>query len=290
MITFSNGHSFEYIAASGALGFDGRGWLWERPLRWAGLLDSSLFTVVVKTLTRYPRKGNLRWRNPFECVRFLRGGVANAVGLTNPGVEWWCEKIGTSIDSRKIPIIVSIAGEPRELAEMAEMLNSFDLVGLEINASCPNVGECLIDNTQQTMEGLRWVKKISRFPIILKLSVVKNVETIARQTDGLVEALSINSVPWSVIFPNRPSPFVHLGTDGAVSGSIVQWYNWHLAARLVRISKIPVIGPDIWDYDDIAMIREFGVKAISFGSVFLRYPWRPTLFVKRKLKATYHII
>ena len=61
MIRLSNGREFEYMAASGALAYDGRGWWWEWPLRWCGLLDPSLFTIVTKTLTRHPRRGNLRW-------------------------------------------------------------------------------------------------------------------------------------------------------------------------------------------------------------------------------------
>ena len=59
MITLSNGHSFEYMIASGALGFDGKGWIWERPLVWLGLVRPDLFTVVIKTLTRNPRPGSL---------------------------------------------------------------------------------------------------------------------------------------------------------------------------------------------------------------------------------------
>ena len=71
MLTLSNGHSFTFMAASGALAFDGEGWPWEQPLRCLGLLDPSLFTIVTKTLTRHPRKGNLRWYNPFRVVRPL---------------------------------------------------------------------------------------------------------------------------------------------------------------------------------------------------------------------------
>src|SRR3990167_3064599 len=87
MIRFSNGHTFEYIVASGALSFDGKGWSWEQPWRWIGLLDPTLFTSVTKTLTLQSTKGNLRWYNPFRCLRLVRGGVVNAVGLSNPGID-----------------------------------------------------------------------------------------------------------------------------------------------------------------------------------------------------------
>ncbi|HEY4504003.1 MAG TPA: hypothetical protein VJJ28_02755 [Candidatus Paceibacterota bacterium] len=87
MITLANGHKFKYMVASGALAFDGKGWPWERPLVWLGLIKPELFTVVIKSLTRTSRVGNLRWWKPWTCVRLIPGGSVNKVGLTNPGIE-----------------------------------------------------------------------------------------------------------------------------------------------------------------------------------------------------------
>lgn len=280
MIVLSNSHRFEYMAASGALAFDGLGWPWEKPLKLFGLFDPSLFTVVIKTLTLRPRRGNLRWYNPFGCIKILSEGTVNAVGLTNPGVEWWCQKVGPRIDSTKIPIVGSILGEPDELVIMARMLNNFDLVGLEINASCPNTQDDLLVNTEKIIESCKVVKSISRFPVILKLSVVHDTRNIVDRVEGLIEAFSINSVPWSVVFPEQRSPLAHLG-GGGVSGKVAQPFTWKLAEELLKITEIPIVGPSVWNYKDIDKLRAIGAKAISFGSIFLRYPWRPTLFVKR---------
>lgn len=280
MIRLSNGHTFEYMAASGALGFDGSGWPWERPLLWAGLLDPSVFTTVIKTLTLEPREGNLRWYNPFGCIRFLPGGTLNAVGLTNPGIDWWRQEVGPSVNSNKRPLVGSILGEVWELARMAQMLNQFDLVGLEINASCPNTSEDILTNTSKVVESCEAVWAYSRFPIILKLSVVHNVKTIVSEVEGMVEAISINSVPWSTAFPNRKSPLAHLG-GGGISGKIAQPFTWKLVNTLVESTHLPVIGPSVWDYGDIETLRIIGASAIGFGSIFLRYPWRPTAFVRR---------
>jgi dihydroorotate dehydrogenase (NAD+) catalytic subunit len=279
----NNGHIFEFMAASGALAFDGLGWPWEQPLRWTGLLDETVFTTVIKTLTLKPHQGNLRWYNPFRCIRFLPGGVLNAVGLTNPGIEWWCRKIGPHIDSDRAPLMGSILGEPKELILMAKILNDFNLVGIEINASCPNTQDDVLTNTVKVIDGCRAVKSISRFPIILKLSVVHDIQKIVEGVEGLVETFSINSVPWSVIFPRQRSPLVHLG-GGGVSGKIAQPYTWGLVKRLVELTDIPVIGPSVWDFEDIEKLRGLGAEAISFGSVFLKYPWRPTMFVRRDKK------
>ena len=119
MITLSNGHRFEYMAASGALAFDGKGWPWERPLVWSGLIRPELFTVVIKTLTRQPRKGNLRWWKPWTCTRLIPGGAVNKIGLTNPGIEWWCAHVGPRLNFARQPLVGSIYGEENELVEMA---------------------------------------------------------------------------------------------------------------------------------------------------------------------------
>ena len=281
MIKLSNGHSFEYMAASGALAFDGSGWFWEKPLRWLGLFDPTSFTVVIKTLTWQPRRGNLRWYNPFGCIRLLPGGTVNAVGLTNPGIEWWCRNIGPHTDSTRIPLVGSILGEPNELAVMAKMLNDFNLVGLEVNASCPNTGDDLLTNTAKVVQGCQAVRSVSRFPIILKLSVGHEVERILRAVEDAVEAFSINSVPWTVVYPQRRSPLAHLG-GGGVSGKIAQPFTWKLVKKLSEMTEIPVIGPSVWDFEDIARLRNLGAKAISFGAIFLRYPWRPILFIRKE--------
>lgn len=283
MIRFSNGHAFEYMTASGALSFDGKGWLWEQPWRLIGLLDPTLFTSVTKTLTLRPTEGNLRWYNPLRCLRLVQGGVVNAVGLSNPGIGWWCKRIGPSVDSTKIPLVSSIFGEPEELAEMARILNGFDLVGLEINTSCPNTETCILQDTARIIASCEAVKSSSSFPIILKISVAHDVSTIVREVGSLVEAISINSVPWAIAFPNRQSPLENLG-GGGVSGKVAQQFTWGLVKQLTELVTIPVIGPSVWDFDDLRKVRNLGAKAISFGSIFMYHPWRPTLYVRKELK------
>lgn len=290
MIKLSNGHEFEYMAASGALGFDGKGWPWEQPLKFRipgiiePLLDPSLFTTVIKTLTFMPRKGNLRWYNPMGCVRFLNKGTLNAIGLTNPGIKWWCEEIGPKIDSSKRPIVGSVFSDDiEEMVEMALMLNDFDLVGLEINRSCPNTGGDCLQNASDIIKSCGAVHKKSRFPIIVKLSVAHPVEKILPGIAETVEAISINSVPWSIVFPDRRSPLVHLG-GGGVSGKAAQPFTWGLLKKIVSMTDIPVIGPGVWEFSDIQKIRDFGAKAESFGSIFMPYPWRPTKYVRKDIK------
>lgn len=282
MIRLSNGHCFEYMAASGALGFDGKGWFWERPLKWLGLFDPSLFTVVIKTLTISPIKEKT---SVIRRVRIISNGVVNAIRLENPGIKWWCEKIGPTVDARKISLVASIFGEPDEIKKMAEILNDFDLVGVELNASCPSTDSDILQNTKKVIMECEILKKTSRHPVILKASVAHEIGKIIREVSDFIEAISINSVHWDIAYGSqRISPLEVFG-GGGVSGKAAQPFTWALAEKLVNSTSIPIIGPSVWDFEDIAKLRQkIRVKAISFGSIFLRYPWRPTLFVKRDLK------
>jgi len=273
------------MAASGALAYDGKGWPWEWPLRWIGLLEPQLFTVVTKTLTLEPRKGNLRMRCPWQCIRFIKGGTVNAVGLTNPGIDWWCRVVGPQVNGCKLSLIGSIwtpLDKPDELVTMAQKLNDFDLVGLELNASCPNTDEKIAQSTGPVVDACKGVKDASRHPLILKLSVMHDVAALVPQVEQFVEAFSINSVPWNVAFPSKKSPLARFG-GGGVSGKPAQRFTWPLVQRLKHITAVPVIGPSVWEYGDIVRLRELGADAISFGSMFLRYPWRPTRFVLKDI-------
>ncbi|MBI2984220.1 MAG: hypothetical protein HYY50_01180 [Candidatus Kerfeldbacteria bacterium] len=280
VIRLSNGYEFEYVAASGALGFDGQGWPWEQPLRVLGLFDPSLFKPVTKSLTWKPRRGNLRWHDPFRAVRFIDGGVVNAVDLTNLGFDWWLETVGRRLESGRQSLIVSIYTEDEtELRQMAERLNDIDLAAVELNAHCPNHHGDFHHNAWQVVWFCELYRRLCRHPLILKVSVLHNLNLIVPKAEPYIEAIDINSVPWSYVFPHR-SPLRRLG-GGAVSGQPAQAVTWSILRQLVNLTDIPVIGPSVWRYQDIQALRGRGAQAISFGSIFLRYPWRPTIFVRR---------
>ncbi|OHA28877.1 MAG: hypothetical protein A3E92_04350 [Candidatus Taylorbacteria bacterium RIFCSPHIGHO2_12_FULL_42_34] len=287
MITLSNGHTFRYMVASGALAFDGKGWLWERPLVWLGLIKPELFTVVIKSLTRNPHVGNLRWWKPWTCVRLIPGGSVNKVGLTNPGVEWWCREIGPKINFQKFPTAGSIFGDEKELVEMTEMLNRFDLVALEVNVSCPNTGHAM-EQAQMVIDSVKVVKRASRHPVIVKVSADQDYIAIARGLERTAEAVSLNSVPWRTVFTNgEQTPLWKLekqvgGGGGGVSGKPAQKHNWQAVEALAKQGSLPVIGPSIMEFDDMEKLRRLGAKAIGFGAIHLRTPWKPTSFIKKE--------
>lgn len=291
MIALSNGRMLDYTVASGALAFDGKGWPWERPLVWLGLVKPELFAVTIKSVTRNPRRGNLRWWKPWTCVRMIRGGAVNKVGLTNPGIDWWCEKIAPRIDFRKFPLIASIYGTQQELVEMARMFNAFDFVALEVNDSCPNTGHAL-QQADAVIESVKAVKRVSRHPIIVKVSVDQDYLVIARGLTGIAEAISLNSVPWKTAFPDgRRSPLWRLekkvgGGGGGVSGKPAQIHNWRAVEALALQEALPVIAPSIMSFEDLRKVRRLGAKAVAFGTIHLRKPWLPTMFAYKEATRT----
>lgn len=283
VIKLSNGHSFQFMAASGALAFDGRGWPWEWPLRMIGLLDPALFTIVVKTLTRRPRKGNLRWTQPWSVVRHLgTSGVVNAIGLTNHGIDWWLRDIAPSIPP-DYNIIVSIeADDLKDTVEMIEMLQGQAIQGIELNLSCPNTGAAGGRTTDKILKICQAANKTTSFPLIAKLSYAHDYIEVAKGLEEIknIQALSLNSIPWDVVYSGKKSPLAKYG-GGGVSGKVAQPFTWKMLREISKAVKTPVIGPSVWDYEDIRKICDLGAKAVSFGSVFVRYPWRPTIFVRR---------
>ncbi|MFC1651748.1 hypothetical protein ACFL24_01150 [Patescibacteria group bacterium] len=275
MIKLSNGHEFLFMAASGALGYNGKGWPWEKPLCWIGVIRPKLFTVVTKTITFDPCKGN----HPLQAVRFIKGGVINALGLGNPGIK----KLIPMIKNTKLDLIVSIAGNPFELIPMINELNKLNIRGIELNVSCPNTSEDItapkfIDRIKGRCE---CAKYHSKHPLILKLSPAQKYLTIARVIENIgIQAITINSVPWDYLYPDQESPLKEFG-GGGVSGKTIQENTWEMVYGLSQEVSIPVIGSSVWEYKDIFELLGLGAQGISFGSIFLKRPYDPTRFVTR---------
>ncbi|MEN3001842.1 MAG: hypothetical protein ABDI19_08385 [Armatimonadota bacterium] len=280
MIRLSNGEQVEFLTGSGALGFDGRGWWWEYPLRWLRLLNPHEFAIVVKTLTLHPRKGNLRWYAPWRCVRPIPGGTVNAVGLTNPGIEWWIRTCYPRMQRMGLQTIVSVyADSVAEAAQFACLLAPLKLTAIELNASCPNVPH---DSTVAHVVGLAEALRHAGHPLIVKVGYDQPYVEIAQALEGIAEAIhAINAVPWQLVFPEKPSPLAHLG-GGAVSGEPIRPFVREAIARLHRATRLPLIaGGGIYTLRDLEELWASGARAFSIGTLFLRAPWRPNQLVRQ---------
>lgn len=292
MIKLSNGWKFEYELPSGAMGYDGRGWLWERPLIWAGKIKLDLFTIVLKTVKRWPWPGNYRWYQPWDTFRFIPGpppfhkciGTINAFGLRCGGIEAELAKAGPHIYNSPLQLIGSVYAEnPSETGEMVEMMGRY-LTAVELNASCPNTSEGVLRDADRIVACCQVADEAAKLfrpklDLGLKLSVAQRsiAGTILPQVRGIVKSLKINSVPYKLAGLPEPSPLAHHG-GGGVSGKVVQHITWDFAEWLEQFG-IPVVWPSMWEKGDPQRARALGAPAVSFGALQLAYPTRPTQIV-----------
>lgn len=278
------------LCASGALGFDGRGWWWERVLVWLGILQPELFEPVeIKTLTRHPRRGNLRMWWPFGCIRIFRCHgewvVVNAVGLTNRGIEWWIKRVYPAIAKRRQNVIVSIYAEtPKEGAEMAAMLEPLEfVVGIENNVSCPNTGERL-DQIELTVATARAVKRNAPSKMLIaKFGYTQPFIKLIRELFFVIDgAHLINTVPWEVVFPEKRSPLAHLG-GGGVSGRIIfPFLEQSIVGLMDEFRSMPIIDGGGMDFERVKYLQErYRIRSFSFGTDFMLTPWRVTKIARQ---------
>ena len=275
MLKMSNGFEFDFCCGSGAVAFDGRGWPWEWPLRWMGLLDPTQLVVVAKTVTVLPRPGNLRWWKPWTCVWFAANGFVNAVGLTNKGLDWWIRQPYRMAHRMGYKLAASVWPMSAEDSEIfVTKLNPLSLRYVELNLSCPNT----TDHLAAAQELLSPFARLGH-PLVLKVSHAQAMDPAFLKMLHSVEAVhAINTIPWAVIFGEKPSP-VRKGTgvDGGVSGPPIKSYALEAVRHIKQIlPTMPVIGGGgIENVEDVDEFRLAGADAFSIASCFLKKPWHP---------------
>lgn len=291
MIKLSNDYMFDFACGSGALGFDGKGWPWEKPLKWLGVLDPSKFTVVLKTLTLNPIVGNLSLWHPWTCVRLLpNGSVTNCVGLTNPGITGWYKKYYPIKYDYALSIKTSSVSEAGSIVSYLKSYNIIDIKYIELNISCPNV-KYLSDDLPEILrsfEYLETAKFNSPIPIVLKLALDQIDERFIELCNPYVDAYhAINTIPWSVIFKNKESPIERYKhkQKGGVSGPLIHDYAINAVKRLKYMTSKPIIGGGgIDSLEAINRFKDAGAQAFSIGTCFLRQPWKPNRIIREYRK------
>ena len=130
---------------------------------------SRLGAVTTKGVASVPWQGNQTPRVAETC-----GGMMNAIGLQNPGIELFCQRDIPFLRKYDTKIIVNVCGRSEEdYCEVVERLGNEDVDMLEINISCPNVKEGGIafgQNPKAAQDITRAVKKYAKQPVIMKLS------------------------------------------------------------------------------------------------------------------------
>ena len=227
-----------------------------------------LGAVTTKGVANVPWPGNATPR-----VAETFGGMMNAVGLQNPGIDLFCERDIPFLKQYDTKIIVNVCGRSTEdYCEVVERLANEDVDMLEINISCPNVKEGGIafgQNPKAAEEITKAVKKYAKQPVIMKLSPnVTDITEMARAVEaGGADAVSlINTLTGMKIDINRRQ-FVLANKTGGVSGPAVHPIAVRMVYQVAQAVQIPIIGMGgIASAEDAIEMILAGASAVSVGT------------------------
>ncbi len=230
---------------------------------------SKIGAVVLKSVTRLPRLGN-----PTPRLVNTPSGMLNAIGLQNPGIDWYLEHDVAKFAARPCKIVGSVAGfSVEDYAYVCERLAARpEIHAVEVNISCPNVaseGETFACDPRLTGEVVRATRATTDKTLIVKLSPnVTDIAAIARQAEAAgADALAvINTVRGMAIDVETWRP--RLGNvTGGLSGPAIRPIAVLAVYEVAHAVSIPIVGQGgIETTTDALEFFLAGASAISIGT------------------------
>jgi len=261
---------------------------------------SQLGAVVVKGLSYRPREGN-----PPQRIVETPAGMLNSIGLQNPGVKYFAEKILPKLKKYDTVIVANIFGEDEEeYLKVGEFLNKTDGVHiLELNVSCPNVkkGGIAFGSDPETLYSLvSKLRNVVEKPLLVKLS--PNITNILDTAQASVEAnadglVLINTLLGMAIDVEREEPILATKTGGLSGPAILP-----IAVRMIYQvyekykTDIPIIGVGgISKTEDTLQHILAGALAVQIGTALFFDPYSPLKIIEGlenhiKMKGYKHIL
>lgn len=230
---------------------------------------NSLGGIIVKGTTGSPRDGN-----PYPRMAETPKGMLNAVGLQNKGVDAFINEIWPRIKAFDTQIIVNVSGSTiEEYVEIAEKLASVsDIVGIELNISCPNVKEGgMAFGTSCTSARLVTQAVRNVFPrhLMVKLSPnVTDIVEIAKEVEGAgADSISlVNTFLGMAIDAEKRRPVLSTITGG-LSGPCIKPIALRMVWQVAAAVKVPVVGMGgISSASDAVEFLLAGASAIQVGT------------------------
>lgn len=223
---------------------------------------------------------NIPWAgNPTPRIAETYGGMMNAIGLQNPGIDLFCERDIPFLRQFDTKIIVNVCGKSEEdYCEVVERLSDEDVDMLEINISCPNVKEGGIafgQNPKAAEAITRAVKKYAKQPVIMKLS--PNVTSIAEMSKaveaGGADAVSLINTLTGMKIDIHRRRFVLANKTGGVSGPAIHPIAVRMVYEAAHAVRLPVIGMGgIASAEDAIEMILAGADAVSVGTANFHDP------------------
>jgi len=234
-----------------------------------------LGALVLKTVTREPREGN----PPAARTAETPGGMVNAIGLENVGVEAFLrDKLPIAL-SYGTEVIASIAGDtPEEFAECARILDEARVSALEINISCPNVkqgGMAFGVDAEASAEVVAAVRRATGKPVIAKLTPnVTDIAGVARACERAgADAVSLSNTFSAMVVDAETRRPILAANTGGLSGPAIRPAAVYRAFQVARAVGIPVIGMGgIWNASDALEFIIVGASAVAVGTALYADP------------------
>ena len=235
---------------------------------------NKLGAVVTKGVANVPWPGN-----PTPRVAEVYGGMLNAIGLQNPGIDVFVQRDIPFLAHYDTRIIVNVCGKTAsDYVEVVERLADQPVDMLEINISCPNVkeggiafGQCAASVEEITKE----VKKYAKQPVIMKLSPnVTDITEMAKAAEaGGADVISlINTLTGMKIDVNRRK-FALANRTGGMSGPAVHPIAVRMVYQAAQAVKIPIIGMGgVQSAEDALELILAGATAVSVGTANFTNP------------------
>lgn len=229
---------------------------------------NKLGAVVTKGVANVPWPGN-----PTPRVAEVYGGMLNAVGLQNPGIDLFCKRDIPFLQQYDTKIIVNVCGHStEEYIDVVEKLKDQPVDMLEINISCPNVkeGGIAFGQDPKAVEAItKEMKKHAKQPIIMKLSPnVTDITEMARAAEaGGADCLSlINTLTGMKIDIDRRK-FVLANKTGGMSGPAIHPIAVRMVYQTAQAVSVPIIGMGgIMNAQDAIEMILAGATAVSVGT------------------------
>ncbi len=239
-----------------------------------------LGAVVTKGVANVPWPGN-----PTPRIAETYGGMINAVGLQNPGIDLFIQRDIPFLKKYDTRIIVNVCGRTIEdYCEVVERLANQPVDLLEINISCPNVKEGGIafgQNPKAVEEITKEIKRVAKQPIIMKLSpnVTDITETAKAAEAGGADVISlINTLTGMKIDINKRA-FAVANKTGGLSGPAIKPVAVRMVYQVAQAVNVPIIGMGgIMTGEDAIEFMMAGATAVSVGTANFHNP-RATLEV-----------
>ncbi len=236
---------------------------------------NKLGAVVTKGVANVPWEGN-----PTPRVAEVYGGMLNAIGLQNPGIDVFMKRDIPFLENYDTNVIVNVCGKTIEdYLEVVERLSDAPVSMLEINVSCPNVKEGAIAFGQKAdslYDITSRIKKKAKQPVIMKLSPnVTDITEMAKAAEAAgADALSmINTITGMKIDIHRKK-FVLANKTGGMSGPAIKPVAVRMVYQTARAVKIPVIGMGgIASAEDAVEFLLAGASAVAVGAMNFANPY-----------------